>query len=234
MLGFRSGALAALCALAGCASSPPPAPAPVVAPGAGSPEPRVVWQQHFTQPRVGWLDPFGHSAAQIARVYTVEPGFLHARHDGAEEDAVPAIDFGRPFPDHPVALEKIRALRWRWRVLSHPAVGDDAWADVAASVYVVIKTPSLLFGGRGFKFAWLAHHGARGTHQHGLLQVELRAAPATHDWQSESVDLCARYRAEYGPCEGQHLLYVGVVTDADDTHSLAEADYTDFELVAVP
>ncbi len=239
MLACRFVALAAVAALgaaAACAAqTPPPQATPKAARVVSAPPaPRVVWQEHFNQPRVDWLDPFGHSAAQIARVYTVEHGWLHALHDGAEADAVPAIDFGKPFPDHPPPLEKIRALRWKWRVLRHPTTGDDPWLDVAASVYVVVKTPSLLFGGRGFKFGWLARPGARGTHQHGLLQIALRAAPPTREWQSESVDLCALYRAGYGACEGQHLLYVGVVTDADNTHSIAEADYTDFELSAVP
>lgn len=234
MLACRSVALGALCAIGGCASPPAPVARPVAPRPATGPGVRTLWQERFAEPHVDWVDPFGHSAQQIARVYTVEHGFLHARHDGAEDDAVPAIDFGRAFQHHPAPLEKVRALGWKWRVLRHPAVGDDAWLDVAASVYVVIKTPSLLFGGKGFKFAWLARPGARGTHQHGLLQVALRTEPATREWRTESVDLCALYRAEYGPCEGQHVLYVGVVTDADNTRSVAEADYTDFKLRAVP
>jgi hypothetical protein len=97
-------------------------------------------------------------------------------------------------------------------------------------VYVVVKQPSLLFGGKGFKFGWLQAPGPSDTFQHGLLQVPLRSGPASERWQSEQVDLCALYREHYGPCEGEALRYVGVVTDADGTGSVAEAEYADFEV----
>jgi hypothetical protein len=147
------------------------------------------------------------------------------------------MHFGRAFQTDPAPLDKVQALRWRWRVTRHPnlAPDDDAWLDCAAGIYVVIKQPTLLTGGKGFKFGWLARPGAKGTHQHGLLQVELRHEPAGSGWKDESVDLCTLYRQEYGgSCSGQKVLYVGVVTDADGTKSVAEADYADFELVARP
>ena len=34
----------------------------------------------------------------------------------------------------------------------------------------------------------------------------------------------------YGPCEGPHILYIGVVTDADGTKSIASGSYAGFEL----
>ena len=71
-------------------------------------------------------------------------------------------------------------------------------------------------------------------YQHGILELPLRHDPASPEWRQENVDLCALYRKAFGPCEGEHVLYVGVVTDADGTHSIAEADYDDFELAAQP
>jgi hypothetical protein len=205
------------------------------APGAGE---TVAWQERFDRDTLGWIDPFQHASAKLAQVYSVghegPVSFLHARYDGTSATRPPALDYGKAFQDHPVPLQKVRALRWRWRAIRHPAVGNDPWVDCAASVYVVIKVPTMVAGGRGFKFAWLARPGATGTHQHGLLQVPLTHDPAGTAWRTESVDLCALYRREFGACEGQHVLYVGVVTDGDGTQSVAEGDYADFQLVTSP
>lgn len=201
---------------------------------AGSDEP-MLWAEHFDGKKLDWVDPRGHSAAQITRVYSVQRdasgAFLHARYDGASSDRPPAIDLGRAFVSDPPPLDRVRALRWRWRALHQPRVGDDPWLDVAASLYVVVRAPSFIKNGTGFKFGWLAKPGPAGARQAGLLQVALRSDAPGSEWRTESVDLCAMYRREYGPCEGEHVLYVGVMTDGDGTNSLAEADYADFELV---
>ncbi len=100
----------------------------------------------------------------------------------------------------------------------------------AASVYVVLEKPSLLHSGRGFKFGWLAKPGDR-AQQRGLLEIPLRNDAASPEWKSESVDLCALYRETYRePCEGKRIQYVGVMTDADGTASISEADYAAFAL----
>jgi hypothetical protein len=143
------------------------------------------------------------------------------------------MHFGRAFPHNPVALDKVTRLKWKWRVLRHPAVKADSWQDLAASVYVVVRVPSLL-PGRGFKFGWLSKPGSKHTKQRGLYQIALRGDPAGREWRTESVDLCALYRRYYGACEGQFVRYVGVVTDADGSQSLAQADYADFELLTTP
>ena len=101
---------------------------------------------------------------------------------------------------------------------------------MALSVYVVIKAPSLFPRGRGFKFGWLSSQGRTNSRQHGILQIPVRTNGPLDEWRSEEVDLCAEYRRTYGPCEGQHILYIGVVTDADGTRTIAGGDYADFEL----
>lgn len=202
---------------------------------AGSSSPRVLWSESFGAPALNWVDPLHHGPGQIARIFSLgQEGplrFLHARYDGSASSRPKAVDYGRIFEKGSMALDKVRELRWQWRALRQPAIGDDPWLDMAASVYVVMRAPSLFSGGRGFKFGWLARPGGTGTHQRGLLQVPLRADAPGPAWRSESVDLCAMFRKEYGPCEGEHVLYVGVVTDGDNTRSLAEADYAGFELL---
>jgi hypothetical protein len=195
------------------------------------------WSETFEHGALDFVDPFKHDPRTIARVYSVERDgdnhVLHALHDETR-GATPAMHYGKAFTSSPPPLDRVRALRWRWRVLRHPDVDADPWADVAASIYIVVRTPSVLHSGRGFKLGWLAKPGAGDTYQHGLLQVPLEVGGPLGEWRSESVDLCALYRRDFGSCEGEHVLYVGVVTDADATHSIAEAEYDDFELVATP
>ena len=193
-----------------------------------------------------WTESFGgsldwgsprQSNEQISQVYSRRSengvGFLHAFHDAvpaADKPVTPAVHYGHPFPQKNVRLADSCQLTWKWRVLRHPAVVDDAWKDAAASVYVVTRQPGLLGGGRGFKFGWLAKGGAVGKKQHGFLQVERRHDAAGVEWRTERVDLCEAYRNEFGDIGDEKLLYVGVMTDADNTKSVAEADYADFVL----
>jgi hypothetical protein len=97
-------------------------------------------------------------------------------------------------------------------------------------VYVISRQPSLLSGGRGVKLGWVSAPAATGTRQRGIVQVPLRSDAAGPAWRSERVDLCALWEANFGSCAGERVRYVGVVTDADGTHSLAEAEYDDFLL----
>jgi hypothetical protein len=196
----------------------------------------VAWTERFARPTLTWVDPERRfSSSQIARLYTVQHdkgfSFLHARHDMTMPSPSRAIHYGMAWQQYPIPLDKVRSLTWRWRAIQHPSVTDDPWIDMAASIYVIMRPPAFLRGGRGFKFGWAAKPAPAGTHQAGLLQIELRHDPASPAWQKESVDLCALYRKEYGPCEDVFVRYVGVTTDADGTKSVAEADYADFEIV---
>jgi hypothetical protein len=197
----------------------------------------VLWRESFDSGALDFFDPFGHDRRLLARVYKVirdgDDPVLHALDD-ATSGAVPAIHFGHSFEESAPALDRVHALRWRWRVLRQPDVRADAWTDLGASIYVVVRAPTVLRGGRGFKLGWLAKPGPSDTYQHGLLQIPLEQGGASGGWRSESVDLCALYRRTFGPCEGEHVLYVGVMSDADGTRSVAEAEYDDFELVASP
>lgn len=228
--------LLAECVLLGSCSTPPAAAQPVRALHATVAQPSaVVWSEKFNRTLLGWITPVGSQAEQVPRVYSVQEErgrfFLHALHDARPEagSPPPAIHFGKSFADSPVDLARVGQLRWRWRVHRHPASTADPWSDTAASVYVVTRTPGIL-PGRGFKFAWVSAAAPEHTTQHGLVQVALRTGQPVDTWEQESVDLCAMYRQAFGPCEGQSILYIGVVTDADNTKSVAEGDYADFEL----
>lgn len=194
--------------------------------------PPVLWKESFAA-QLDWRDPQEHRAAVVGRVYSVQRegpnAFLHARHDVTAKGAPPAVHFGKVFDGIP--LTRVRLLRWRWRARAQPAIHDDPWEDMAASIYVVTRAPTLLRKGRGFKFGWLAKPGPAQTYQRGLLQVPQRSDPASGQWQAEEVDLCSLYRRTFGPCEDAQIIYIGVLTDADGVKSIAEGDYADFELV---
>ena len=124
-----------------------------------------------------------HLHASI-RSSTGNNAFLHARYDGTADNRPPATHYGKVFST-PRPLHETTVLRWRWRVLKHPNAGVDAWQDVAASVYVITREPSLLHAGQGFKFGWLAKAGADDSNQHGIRQVPLPPVPGRARWQSE-------------------------------------------------
>jgi len=193
----------------------------------------VLWSEFFRGP-LDWRDPQDHGSLMLARVYAVEKenglSFLRAHHDATSKGAPPAIHFGKAFDGVP--LDKVRLLRWRWRARIQPIVSDDPWEDMAASIYVVTKAPTLLRKGRGFKFGWLARPGPSRTYQRGLLQVVQRSDPPGLQWKTEEVDICGLYRQAFGPCENEQIIYIGVLTDAEGAKSTAEGDYAGFEIVA--
>jgi hypothetical protein len=201
------------------------------------PSSTLLWSENFSR-TIDWTDPEKHRPAELSRVYSIARegplSFLHAHHDGAERSPAKAMHYGKVFADGAIPLERTVAFRWRWRARVQPSVSDDPWLDMAAGIYVVMKTPSLFSSGRGFKFGWLAKPGPTGTSQRGLLQVPMRTEPPSDRWRSESVDLCKLYRRTFGPCEGEQVVYVGVTTDGDGTKSIAEGDYADFELRGAP
>lgn len=236
----RLGAWALLAAVTasaiGCsAGTPVSLPTPdQVTPVAPAP-PDLLWRESFSGPELTWLSPMPLRKETILRVYSVahesDQAFLHAHHDAFSDDAPPAVHFGKSFRDQKPALSSIRLLRWKWRVLEHPQATGDPWKDIAASLYVATRQPSLFRSGRGLKLAWLSSPGPHGTVEHGFAQFELRHDPPGPQWKQEEVDICGLYRQAFGTCEGEHLVYIGVMTDADNTRSRATADYADFELV---
>ena len=205
--------------------------APASAPPSASTN--VLWSESCAG-HSDWRDPQEHRAHLVDRVYSVQQeggvSFLSGHHDATSKGAPPAIHFGKAF-EGGIPLSRVRLLRWRWRALAQPAIRDDPWEDMAASVYVVTRAPSLLRKGRGFKFGWLAKPGPSQTYQRGLLQVPQRSDPPGAQWRMEEVELCALYRRTYGPCEDAQIIYIGVLTDADGVKSTAQGDYAGFELI---
>ena len=199
---------------------------------------RLGWAEHFEAPVLAWIDPAHRRRETYRKVYQVERegggSFLRARHDARLGQASPptrAIHYGQSFVDQPIPLDRVAELSWRWRVWQHPEVDANPWVDLAASIYFVLVPPTILANGTGFKLGWLARPGPSGNRQRGLVQIPIRNGGTTGEWRMEMVDPCALYRQTFGSCEGASVTYIGVVSDADDTQSVAAADYADFELL---
>lgn len=217
-------------ALTGCAEAPPVSSLVAAA---------TVGDPRLALTLTDFISPSGAEPRTIARVYTLvrsaEGDLLMARHDAVRRHdgrtPPPAVHYGHVFAAPPPLATQC-LLSWRWRVLLHPDLpaDDDPWDDVAASLYVVFRRPTLLRSGDGFKLGWLVRDAPPDTRQHGLIQIAIERGPADVTWRAERVDLCALYRRYYGPVGDARILYVGVLTDADDTRSVAAADYAELAL----
>jgi len=172
--------------------------------------------------------------ASAARVYQIvrESGaqYLHAV---AQADAV---QIGLPVT---FRLHEYPLLSWRWRVAELPAGGDERAAetnDSAAGVYVVFKGG---LGGllpRALKYVWSTREPA-GTALPSPLYPNARiivlesGAAERGTWKTETVNVADDYRRVFQsePPEPQGI---ALLTDADNTHSRAVADYDDFRVLA--
>lgn len=188
----------------------------------------VLWEERMTAP-LTWRSPSKHTQSEINAVFSVETRdgvrALHARHDGKNGPSPP--HYGHGFAQPPRLVDACH-LSFKWRVVQHPLVSVDPWSDLGASVYVITRVPGVLSNGRGFKLGWTAKPAPQGTLQRGILQVAIRSGAG--GWKHEHLDLCAMYRAQWGEPGEERIQYIGVVTDADSSKSIAEADYTDFLL----
>jgi hypothetical protein len=172
------------------------------------------------QPPQGWKARGG----DVAGVYVVRAGeqgaYLHAEARGV------SVSIGL---EERYDVRQYPVLTWRWRVQTLPAGGDErrkGTGDSAAGVYVV-------FGGwpvpRTIKYVWSSTLPV-GTRTESPFAgdtkiVVLRSGPPQGDgWVEERVDVLEDYRRFFGedpdPARG-----IGLLTDADNTHSLAAADY---------
>ena len=129
-------------------------------------------------------------------------------------------------------------LRWRWRVHAFPSGGDErdqATNDSAAGVYVIFPG-RLPFLPRALKYVWStsAPVGLRQpSPMYNDTKIIVVASGPTNEpeqWRTETVNVRQDYEALFGR-EAPTARGIGLLTDADATHSVAAADYTDFQLL---
>ncbi len=198
----------------------------------------------LTSPKTLWLETFeddpgltfpsrwqAHGAKEEAmKIYHIEEvdgnHFLHAH---AEDQA---IQLGLARAAMPQQFPK---LRWRWRVKQLPRDGDERHAesyDSAAGVYILFGSRMLP---RVLKYVWSATVpiGARlqnPLYWRGKTIVLRSGAAALGEWTEETVNFYHDYRDLFAG-EPDEMLGIALMTSADSTKSMAEADYDDFQLL---
>lgn len=157
-----------------------------------------------------------------------------------------------------IDLERTPLLRWRWRVVQSPAVGDErerSGDDFAARVYVTFPFASegagaferlrrsvaeRIFGrrlpGSALNYVWSLREpaGARWANPYAAesMMVSLGRGPLS-EWKLAEVDLRRDYHASFGRAAPAPSA-VAVMTDADDSCSRAEAWFADLLFAAEP
>jgi hypothetical protein len=128
-------------------------------------------------------------------------------------------------------------LSWRWRALALPTGGDECDSDhrdSAGSVYVLWRRG---FRTYGLKYSWSAV-GKLGAicdrWNNPIIRGETiiqRSGGPLRVWVDESLDIDAEFHKHFGAdAEVPPLLGVAILTDGDQTHSLASCDFGSFIL----
>lgn len=123
-------------------------------------------------------------------------------------------------------------LTWCWRADALPPGGDerrDATNDSAAGVYVIFSK-SLLLVPRQVKYVWsttlpVGTIDRRPKWARPYFQVVESGPERLGRWLPASVDLLATYAATYGGLPKDRTEGIGILSDANNTGSLAAAAY---------
>lgn len=131
-------------------------------------------------------------------------------------------------------LGQYPVLAWKWRPREFPKGANEQAGknDSVLSVYAMF--PHSRISVKAVKYIWSEKVPA-GTHlesNQGLTQVRVlrSGVPANRDaWVEERGNAAQDYRRFFKETELPKPLGIAVLTDSDDTNSVAEGDYTDFK-----
>lgn len=136
--------------------------------------------------------------------------------------------------ERPWDLQEYPVLTWRWRPRVFPERSDERHGstnDSALGVYVGF--PRSFVAVKSVKYVWsrIVPAGTTASASSGLTRMlVLRTGPAEPGrWYEERADVRADYRRLFGDEPGKPR-GIGLLTDADDTRSVAEGDYADFRV----
>jgi hypothetical protein len=208
--------------------------APALLAGAATPESDCVTLEDFKSSTPGQF-PAGWKARKDAgrAVYKVaEEGgirFLRAMSRGV------GIQAARPTRDWNLSTRPV--LAWSWRPRQFPKGADERESstnDSPLAVYMLVEH-SRITGPKAVKYVWSARVPA-GTHltsNNGLTQVRvLRTGPDSAGWVEERVNVLEDYQKYFDEKGTPKPAGLAVLTDADDTKSVAAGDYANFRACA--
>ena len=126
-------------------------------------------------------------------------------------------------------------LAWFWRPVEFPAGSDERQSktnDSAVSVYAVF--PHSPWSLKSLKYIWSAvvPVGTRLSSSGGLTQVlVIRSGTEKKGaWTEERVNLFEDYKKFFDEAETPKASGIAVLTDSDDTKSVAQGDYANFRV----
>ena len=173
----------------------------------------------------GWRVPRedGDDVYRVVEEHGVR--FLRALARGVGTQAL--LEYGWDLRERPI-------LTWRWRPRVFPEGSDERRArtnDSALGVYVGF--PRSFMAVKSVKYVWSRSVpvGATASASAGLTRMlVLKSGPGEPGrWAEERVNVLEDYRRLFGDEPGKPR-GIGVLTDSDDTRSVAEGDYADFRL----
>jgi hypothetical protein len=201
-----------------------------LAPRPGHSQDECVVIEDFRRAPVGQFPPDWKPRKESGRaVYAVhaegEGKFLRATARDVGVQAAKEVQWD--LATHPV-------LAWSWRPRQFPKDADERTArnDSVLAVYGIF--PHSRFSVKAVKYLW-SEKVPLDTHltsSGGLTQVRVvRSGAATADgWEEVRANVREDYRRYFKESEVPKPVGIAVLTDADDTHSVAVGDYANFRL----
>jgi hypothetical protein len=201
----------------------------VLAAPAGAEE--CVTVDNFSKGKVGEFPPGWKPRKDSGRdVYSIQEKdglrFLHALAKGL------GIQAARQHEWDPKAYP---ILAWSWRPVEFPAGSDERQSktnDSAVSVYAVF--PHSPVSVKSLKYIWSAvvPVGTRLNSSGGLTQaLVIRSGTEKKGaWTEERVNVLENYKKFFEEAETPKASGIAVLTDSDDTKSVAQGDYANFRV----
>ena len=126
-------------------------------------------------------------------------------------------------------------LAWSWRPVEFPQGSDERQSktnDSAVAVYAVF--PHSPWSVKALKYIWsgVVPVGTRLSSSAGLTQVVVlrNGADRKGQWMEERVNVFEDYKKFFDETETPKASGIAVLTDADDTKSVAQGDYSNFRV----
>ena len=127
-------------------------------------------------------------------------------------------------------------LAWSWRPREFPRGADERESgtnDSALAVYMLVPH-SRVTGPYAVKYIWSEKVpvGAHLTSNNGLTQVRVlrSGAGGRGEWHQEKVNVLEDYRKYFDAKQAPQPIGIAVLTDADETKSVAAGDYAEFKV----
>lgn len=149
---------------------------------------------------------------------------------GAAQDASVQIGYGKRWP-----LKEYPVLQWQWRAVLFPDGSDErkkSGADSVLGLYVVFGRWPLI---KSIKYVWsdtvpVGESFDSPFSSRTKIVVIRSGRTQVGSWITERRDVLSDYRRLFGKDTGSPVARgIAILTDSDNTHSLAVGDYGDVE-----